>query len=243
MRRLQLAPSVVREGVAVVGGAEAHYLRDVLRLRAGDSLMIFDGAGREAEARVLEVGRIEVRLGIGEPRVVPPPALRLSLVVGLAKGEKLDLVVEKACELGVAAIYPAATERAVVQLSADRAESRIARWRRVAAAAARQCGRADVPRIEPVRPWREQLAQAPGEVRLCFYEGSEPGSGRQGLARARPGEAAVAVGPEGGLTEGEVEAARALGWSLVSMGPRTLRAETAAIVALALAQAAWGDLG
>jgi 16S rRNA (uracil1498-N3)-methyltransferase len=242
--RLLVTPEELGAGSVVARGSSAHYLRDVLRLRAGDPVVLFDGAGREALATIVEVRRDEVDLWTLDPRVATTASpLRLALVVALAKKDKIDLVIEKATELGVGTILPAVCARSVLELKGERALARLGRWRRVAEAAARQCGRADVPRVEAVRPWAEQLAAAPGHRRLCFYEGGPVGSGRAALSGPPPSSAAVAVGPEGGLTPGEVEGARGLGYEVLSLGPRMLRAETAAIVAATLIQHAWGDLG
>jgi 16S rRNA (uracil1498-N3)-methyltransferase len=242
--RVLVPPEALLAGPVVVRGSSAHYLRDVLRLRAGDPVILFDGAGREAQATIAEVRRDEVTLRALEPRVSSGSSpLRLALVVALAKKDKIDWVVEKATELGVGTILPAACARSVLELSGERAVERLGRWRRVAEAAARQCGRAHLPRVEAVRPWAEQLSAASGVRRLCFYEGGPIGSGRLALSVPPPPSAAVAVGPEGGLTSREVEQAQELGYQVVSLGPRTLRAETAAVVAVTVVQHAWGDLG
>jgi 16S rRNA (uracil1498-N3)-methyltransferase len=244
MRRLLVDPQALREGALVVTGSQAHYLRDVLRLAPGDAVSLFDGQGYEAWARVVAVDRDGVRLAASAPAPSRAlPALHLALVVALAKGERMDWVVEKATELGVAAILPAAAERSVVALSGERARARVARWQRVAEAAARQSGRADVPEIRAPAPWGNQIAAAPGVKRICFHTEAAPGEGREALAGPAPRSAAVAIGPEGGLVPAEVAMAREAGYSILSLGPRALRAETAAIVAVALVQHVWGDVG
>jgi 16S rRNA (uracil1498-N3)-methyltransferase len=233
-RRLFLPPERIADGRADLTPEACHYLRDVLRLEPGAEIELFDGAGGAYPAR-LEPGSLALRLG---PRREARPSLPLWLLVALAKGEKMDLVVQKATELGAARITPFAAERSVVRLDRDRGGSRAARWRRIATEAARQCGRADVPDVSEPGPLAPALASVPaGFARFVFHPGGEP----LGAGPDAPGAAAV-VGPEGGLTAEEVEECERSGARRVSLGPRILRAETAAVVATALLQARYGDL-
>jgi len=244
MSRLLVGPDLLRPGLVELDGPQVHYLRNVLRVRGGDRVTLFDGAGSEADARVCAVDRARIQLEVGVPkRSATMPRLVVSLVVGLSKGDKLDLVVEKATELGVGAILPALSERTVVRLEGERAERRRQRWLRIAEAAASQSRRADIPRIAPVRSLREQMGAAEGAARLLFWEGARGGEGLSGIGRPSEPSVALAVGPEGGFTSDEVQAASDLGYLPLSLGPRVLRAETAAIAAVALVQYAWGDLG
>jgi 16S rRNA (uracil1498-N3)-methyltransferase len=232
---VHLAPDRIAGARAELTPEARHYLRDVLRLEPGAELELFDGAGGAWPAR-LEAGFEWLALGA---RREDRAALPLWLLVALARGEKVDLVVQKATELGATAVVPFAAERSVVRLEPERAEARAQRWRRIAEEAARQCGRADVPAVSPPMPLAAALAALPPEVeRFVFH----PGGGPLPAVLSRPGVAAV-VGPEGGLTEDEVAACEAAGWRRASLGPRVLRAETAAIVAVALLQARFGDLG
>jgi 16S rRNA (uracil1498-N3)-methyltransferase len=230
------------KGIIDLADREAHYIRDVLRMRRGEAITVFDGTGQEASAQIVEVARDSVRLHVEAPRTVLRSGLEVTLVVGLSKGDKIDLVIEKATELGVRSILPATTSRAVVQLGEEKARARVSRWQRVAEAAARQSGRADVPEVGPVRSLAEQLALARADAALFFYEGGTAGTARAALARPPPRTAAVAVGPEGGFAGEEVDLARTHGYEVVSLGPRILRSETAAIAAVTLVQHAWGDL-
>lgn len=234
-RRLFLPPERIAEGLATLTPEAAHYLRDVLRLGPGAELELFDGAGGAYPAALLE-GFTALRLG---PRREARPPLALWLVVALAKGEKLDLVVQKATELGATRICPFEAERSVVHLDRERGQARTVRWRRIAAEAARQCGRADVPAVEEPASLAAALAAIPaGLARFVFHPGGEP------LAAATDAAGAAAVvGPEGGLSPAELEACEAAGARRVTLGPRILRAETAAVVAVALLQARFGDLG
>ncbi len=237
-RRVYLAPERIAGDRAALHPEARHYLADVLRLAPGAAVEVFDGAGASWEARI-EPG-YEV-LALGPRRTAAPAPAAIWLLVALAKGEKLDLVVQKATELGAARIAPFAAERSVVRLAAEKGEERARRWRRIAEEAARQCGRADLPEVPPPAPLRQALdAAPPGYARILFHpEGGAP------VARLAPAPAAgyvAVVGPEGGLAPDEVRACEEAGAVRASLGPRTLRAETAAIAAVALLQARFGDL-
>lgn len=241
--RLALAP-----GPLFLSGADFRYVARVLRLGAGDELVLFDGRGREARARVerVEVEAARVLLVVEAPAEATrePARLPITCVVGLLKGEKMDLVVQKATELGVGRIVPAQTARSVVRLDAARAATRLARWRKIAREAARQCGRADAPELDAIAPLEDVLAAAPPEAwRAIFHEGPEAVPLRGSLPPARPPAAVIAIGPEGGFEPGEIEAAQRAGFRVVGFGPRVLRAETAALAALAVIGFALGDLG
>lgn len=239
MRRLLVPPGRVSQGRARLEPADLHYLRDVLRLGPGAALEVFDGEGRAYPAQVAASGD---ELLLGEPRQAPPAAASIQLAFALARGERTDLVVQKATELGVTRLSPFEAARSVVRLAPDRAEERTRRWRRIAAEAARQCGRADVPGVDPPTTLDRLLAgAAPGARRILLWErGGEP------LAEAvdrGAGSHQVVVGPEGGFAPEEVEAALGAGARLATLGPRILRFETAAIVVVALVQHLAGDLG
>jgi 16S rRNA (uracil1498-N3)-methyltransferase len=223
-----------------VRGEDLHYLRDVLRLAAGDPLDVFDGTGGVFAAQVVEVGARAARLRLGERRVVAAPRAQVTIVQALCKGEKMEWVVQKSVELGASRIVPLAAERSVVRLDGERAASRVERWRKIAAEASRQCGRADVPEVTAVRSLHDlDAALDAGGTRIVLHEGA--------VERMRAflgGELyAVAIGPEGGFTSSEIAAAGALGFRPASLGGRILRTETVALAALALIQHAAGELG
>ncbi len=236
-RRVHLPPGSIEEGRARLGPAERHYLRDVLRLAPGAEVEVFDGRGGRYRGR-LEEGHGAILLGPREEAPLPP--VEIALLFALAKGEKVDLVVQKATELGAARILPFEAERSVVRLGSEKGEERAGRWGRIAAEAARQCGRSDVPEVSAPAPLAEVLGRLPPATRLLAFH---PGGGA--LPPLEPGTAAslaAVVGPEGGLAPAEIEACERAGASAAGLGPRVLRAETAAIVAVALLQARYGDL-
>jgi 16S rRNA (uracil1498-N3)-methyltransferase len=239
------------EGASVVLSAEeSRHLRDVLRLRAGDEAFVFDGEGREFACVVGEAGgrgreaTLEVQ-GRVEPPCLESP-LELTLAVALLKGEKFDLVVQKATELGAAQIAPVLTKRADVRLrDTEDAARRVERWRRLALEAAKQSGRARIPDVAtPVAlDSFVALEAGVGELRLLFAE--RGGDGLDSIAggrAARPSAVTAIVGPEGGWDDDEIALAARHGWTIITLGGRTLRAETAAISVCTLLQHLFGDL-
>jgi 16S rRNA (uracil1498-N3)-methyltransferase len=227
--------------LAVLHGDEARHAAQVLRLKAGERLLVADGRGRVAEATAVAVSRDEVRAKVTAVRTVPPQRPALTVVVGLVKGGKLDLVVQKLTELGVARVAPALCRRSVVAWDAAKRAAARDRWAAIALAAAKQSRRALVPEIAPVAALADQVAAAPPPRLVCWEEGGRP------LSAALPAEAPAAltlvVGPEGGLEAAEVAACRAAGAEPVSLGPLVLRAETAAIATAAAVAFRYGHLG
>lgn len=217
--------------LALPEGAAQH--AQVRRVQPGDALQLFDGLGHEWAAYVVHMGRGEVRVRVGEP-LVPAAELpiKVTLALGMPANDRMDTLVEKAAELGVAALHPLACERSVLRLAGDRAERRRAHWQAVAVAACEQCGRATVPPVEPVRPFAEWIARAgaPGARLLLSLARGAPA-----LRTLSLDETAVLVlsGPEGGLTPAEESAALAAGFAPVTLGPRVLRADTAPLALLA----------
>ena len=252
-RRFYAPPGAFAAGGAavVLSEEESRHLRDVLRLRAGDEAHVFDGEGREFACVVADAGgrgggaRLEVR-GAAEPPSAESP-LRLTLAAALLKGEKFDLVVQKATELGASRVAPVVTRRADVRPRDEGdAARRVERWRRLALEAAKQSGRARLPEVSKPVGFEALVSAAPGagEARVLFAErgGLGLGSLAAGAAGARPAAVVALVGPEGGWEDEEVALAAAAGWSVVTLGGRTLRAETAAIVVCVLLQNLFGDL-
>jgi 16S rRNA (uracil1498-N3)-methyltransferase len=250
-RRFYAPPGAFAEGDAgvVLSEEESRHLRDVLRLRAGDEAFVFDGEGREFACVVSEPGgrRGAARLEVRERAEAPSPEspLGLTLAVALLKGEKFDLVVQKATELGVARVSPVLTMRADVRpRDAGDSSKRVERWRRLALEAAKQSGRARVPTVVEPRSLEAVLKDeaSADSLRVMFAE--RGGVGLEGLPRGSEPMTTVnaLVGPEGGWEDEEIELARACGWSVVTLGGRTLRAETAAVAVCALLQHLFGDL-
>jgi len=227
--------------VTLAGTATVH-LRRVLRLEAGDAVTLFNGDGADYPSRIAAFGR-----GTAEAEVTDRVAARaesplaITLMQGIARTERMDLVVQKATELGVAAIVPIATARGVVRLDAATRARKRAHWQAIAVAACEQCGRARVPAVAEPRTLDAFLADPrPDGTRLLLSPDAQVSLGAvaQGAASI-----ALLVGPEGGLEETERLAAIAAGWRACRLGPRVLRSETAAIAAIAVLQSVAGDLG
>jgi len=218
----------------------AHHAREVLRLRAGAEVSVFDGAGLEYVAVLDEVSRRRVSAALGallEPR--PESPLHLVLAVAPLRGDRMELVVQKATELGANEIWPVVTARTDAAARPALRGSRQQRWERVAEGAAEQCGRATVPRLERTTTLAGMLERTFEGARAVLLEtGGDPPL----ATLERPKALLLLVGPAGGFEPAEVERLTASGFRPVSLGPRILRSETAAVAAVALAQALWGDL-
>jgi 16S rRNA (uracil1498-N3)-methyltransferase len=240
---------LARELETALPAAAARHVQ-VLRLQPGDAITLFDGRGADWAAQVLRIGRSEVQVRVGEPRPVDrelPVAVTLS--VGVPANERMDWLVEKATELGAAAIQPLACERSVLRVSGERAERRLAHWQGVAAAAAEQCGRARLPRIDAMRPfsmWCDALGTAGAGVPpgtgfvLSVADGAPPFATAVAGALRAGAPLLLLSGPEGGLSPDEEARARDAGLRPVTLGPRVLRAETAPLAALAMLAALHG---
>jgi 16S rRNA (uracil1498-N3)-methyltransferase len=221
--------------------SEAHYLGHVLRLAPGCRLVVFNGRGTEREASIDSLQRRGALLTLGAVRApLPTSPLDLTLMQALPKSDAMDLIVQKAAELGVCALVPVYTEFSVVKLDAERSERRVDHWRRIARSACEQCGRHAPPRIEPPRPLADALAALPAiPARLAL----EPAAQRSFGERPAPASGlVVAVGPEGGFGPNDWRRLDVAQFARVSLGQRILRVETAALAVCAIAQSRWGDL-
>ncbi|HWP66102.1 MAG TPA: 16S rRNA (uracil(1498)-N(3))-methyltransferase [Candidatus Limnocylindria bacterium] len=233
MARLFVPRASIREGAVEIAGEELRHLR-TLRLGAGDLLVVFDDTGIEHTVRLERVDRRAARGVIERSEAVSRESpLAVTLLPALLKGPRMDVVIEKATELGVIRIAPVLTARCVAE------RGHVARWRRIALAAAKQCGRTRTPAIDEPVPLAVRLDSFGNGLRLIAWEeATAPGWDRlPAVATA----VTVLLGPEGGFTLDEVVQARAAGFHAVSLGGRVLRGDTAAIVAVALCQHRWGD--
>ncbi|HET6629098.1 MAG TPA: 16S rRNA (uracil(1498)-N(3))-methyltransferase [Woeseiaceae bacterium] len=242
MKTRLYVPVPLASGASLVLDPErSHYVSRVLRLRAGDELVLFDGSGHEHPGSVSNASRKGVTVSVGAARergLESPLAVRL--IQGLARGDRMDFVVQKATELGVQRITPVITEFSVVRLAAAKADKRVEHWQKIAQGACEQCGRNTVPGIDPPQPLTAVLDARPhGSTRVVLH----PGAGDPLPAlRIHDGRIELLIGPEGGLSSGELDMATTAGYLACSLGPRILRTETAAMAALAVLQARYGDL-
>ena len=226
-------------------GARFHHLVHVLRLRAGDEIEVFDGRGRSFASRVTAVERASAEISLG-PHVDAARGRHVTLVQSLPKAEKMEWIIQKGTELGASAIAPVQSLRSVVKLSGSRAEQRVQRWQTIAEEAARQSGRSDVPEILPVEPLEMRVRGLVSRARCYVLDEEEKEiSLAQAFSPSMADRSSIAlvIGPEGGFERREIESLSGLGATKASLGKRTLRTETAAIVALAVILHLDGQIG
>lgn len=225
-------------GVSLLAESSAHHAVHVLRLHPGDEVVLFNGRGGEYAGRIAAMDRLRVTVDVLQHRPLERESpLAVTLVQGVSAGEKMDFTVQKATELGVAALQPVLAARSTGRISGERAELKRAHWRRVAIAACEQCGRNRIPEVLPVLPLAQYCAAAAGGTRLLLSPLAE-----LGLRAAKlDGSVALAAGPEAGFTAAEEAMLAESGFVPVRLGPRVLRTETAALAALAALNALAGD--
>jgi 16S rRNA (uracil1498-N3)-methyltransferase len=217
--------------------AQAHYIGRVLRHAVGDTVQLFDGSGQEYLGELIEVSKKNVRVELREAFTGQAESpLRIHLGQGLSRGERMDWAIQKATELGANEISLIVSERCEVRLKDERADKRMTHWRQVAISACEQCGRSVLPIIHPPISLNEWLVQTHAELKLVLHPVAEPWA-----SHPQPKSLAFLIGPEGGLSDNEVEQAKHHNFHAARLGPRVLRTETAPVVALSVAQQLWGD--
>ena len=218
-------------------GAASRYIRQVLRLRHGQKVVLFDGSGSDFEAELLGSGDKGCSLKVlREISSEPVPVLQLHLAIGISRGERMDYAIQKSVELGVNEISPLFCSRSVVRLNPDRRRKRIAHWQGVIRSACEQSGRSRLPRLNPPSELSDWLSSHPGGLMLYH------GAGDTLATTPAPGcELKLLIGPEGGLSDTERTQAAEAGYNAVRLGPRVMRTETAPLAALAAIQVLWGD--
>jgi len=241
MPRFYCPPPLPCEGSFYLPPDAAHHASRVLRLRTGDSVQLFDGEGRECHGLIGDLsGKQVVIEHIRQREVNRESPLPLLLAQALSSSEKMDWVIQKATELGVAGIQPLATQRSVTKLSDERAEKRTEHWQQVAISACEQCGRNVLPVIHPpmnIMLWLQQMRTSQNSKYILLPEGAVSLH-----TQPKPeGSIVLLIGPEGGFSTAESESALLCGFIPVQLGPRVMRTETAAIAGLAVMQTLWGD--
>lgn len=226
-------------------GVDARHISKVLRMQPGDELQIVSDDGVSALAQIISIdgGRVYVRC-LEKLAESHEPRVRLTLAQGLAKGEKMDFIIQKAVEMGACSVVPVAMEHSVVRLEGDKAAKKVERWQKIAESAAKQSKRDIIPQVQPVQTLAQALANNDCQTKIIAYECED----RLGLKTALRAAGAIEsllliIGPEGGVSESELELARAAGAVPVSLGRRILRAETAGLVAMSAIFYETGDLG
>ncbi len=237
-----------KEKNALITGGELHHLRDVLRLKRGDRVIVFDGKGLEFIGNIETISKNEAWIVIEKQLdVFKKSRFEIILAQGIAKGEKMDIIVRKATELGVSRIIPFAALRVVPKLSGEQIAKKTKRWQRIALEAAKQCRRDVVPQIEEPITFAEVLKRyshgAEKYIKIIPWEEEEKNKLKDILNVEDSSGCVVLIGPEGGFSEDEVVEAKKTGFLPVMLGPRILRTETAAISIAAIIQYELGDMG
>jgi 16S rRNA (uracil1498-N3)-methyltransferase len=233
MSRFFVPEGSVSNGRIIVTGEELHHAKDVMRLREGDEITVFDGTGKEYSGIIDKVGKNELLASVKKVRDAAPERCRLTLIQAIPKSSKMDFIIEKATEIGVSRIIPVITERTVVKVGSE--GNKLERWRKIAVVAAKQCGRSTFPEISQVAGFRDSLSHIKEHkisVIPCLYEGNA--SIKEVLRKERADSAAVFIGPEGDFTKEEVALAVNAGAIPVILGSEVLRSETAAIAVLSV---------
>lgn len=243
MRRFFVADVV--EGKIKIGGSDAHHIKRVLRYKLGDKLIVVDAGGKVMESFIREIGDemviAEVKKVLDNNTESP---IELILVQCLPKGDKMDLIVQKAVELGVSTIYPVASENCVVKYDDKKKVARQSKWQKVADEAAKQCGRTILPTVENVVDLKTFLENIDKNIEaLMCYEGEAEQPIKKILAESLANRFLILIGPEGGFSKNEVELCQKAGLKIATLGKRILRTETAAIAASAIVMYEKGDLG
>lgn len=243
MRRFFISSSLTDE--MVITGDDVHHISKVLRMKTGDKCIVVAPDGTTGLAAISDIMSKQINLSL--INIIDDnkePAVRVILVQGLPKSDKMDYIVQKAVELGVHQIIPMIAERSVVQYNAQKKIARVERWQKIAAEASKQCRRSKIPEVTGIQTLRDILPQFDDKTELILlYEGKTSVRLHDVLIASRSDTIAIIVGPEGGFSEEEVALAAAHNAAIVTMGPRILRTETAAVASMAVIMYACGDLG
>jgi len=245
MPRFYIPQIHIENGLLKIEGDEVKHIQKVLRLKAGDEIVLFDGLGKEFEGTIIKEGRSSVTVKIERILSSKGDSLfEVTLAQSLLKGEKMDFLIQKATELGVKEIIPFFSSRSVPLLEKSRRLKRHLRWEKIAVEASKQCGRGVVPKIDSLRDYPDMLRVAStNSLRLILWEGDGMKL-KEVLERSREKtKIFFVIGPEGGFSQEEVEKARKAGFVTVTLGRRILRAETASLCLLSIFQYERGDIG
>jgi len=246
LRRFIIPSQILDDNTVTITGDLYHHIAHVLRLKKGARILLADGNGRELEGKISQLDGQKIIFTTEEIIETPPTEnkLRITLFQGLPKGDKLDLILQKCTELGVAEIVPFVAARSVARVQAGRIQEKLERWRRIVNEASRQSNRTTVPDISFAGDLRELLQQAKHPLKLLLWEEEQAGTLKKLLDGApSPKSIAVLVGPEGGLSSEEAARAMNCGFISVSLGRRIVRTETAGPAILSILQFCWGDIG
>jgi 16S rRNA (uracil1498-N3)-methyltransferase len=241
--RLFLREDLAPHTESQIGADQARYLGRALRMKAGDQLTVFNGAGGEYVATIVNMAKASCTLAVGELiETDTESALKIHLVQGISRGDRMDFVVQKATELGIKRVSPVLTEYGVVKLDTDRATKRRDHWQKIAESACEQSGRIRPPLIDTPIPLKNWFGSKTKDADIDLILRPDAHAALASIS-APTTKVCLLIGPEGGFSDHEYEDAEIAGCTAVSFGPRVLRTETAAVAAIAAAQALWGDMG
>lgn len=246
MRRFFVEDLPGQDGLIFLNGKEANHIRNVLRMKRGDTLSVMDGKGHLVEAIIEELHHKGVRVKIIRSLPAPSPSpVEIHLAQALIKSRPMDSLIQKATELGVNSITPFASERTATRIRPEHLSRKMDHWEEIMKAACKQSGRPNLPTLNPPLPFEALIGNAPhqGTLKVLLWE-AEKEADLKGLLRSlgQLSHIVAIVGPEGGFTPREIRIARNAGFHIASLGSRILRAETAAITLLSIIQYEWGDL-
>lgn len=238
--RIYQPSSFILAGATLLEDKAAHHLINVLRLTAGDQFIVFNGEGGEYLVELISSHKKSARLKVIEYRETAAESpLKIHLAQGIARGEKMDFILQKAVELGISEFTPLFTERSNVKLPPDRAEKRLQHWQGVMIAACEQSGRTIIPRLNPPIAFSSWIKQTDAGLKLILHPHAQKRLSEVHLACSSIN---MVIGPEGGLSDGEITLAEQQGFLRLALGPRVLRTETAPLAAITLLQYLWGDM-
>lgn len=236
--RIYTEQALPASGEVELDEGASHHILKVLRMQAGRPLILFNGDGSEYFAEIESAGKKLATVQVTGSKVVNTESpLHSHIAIGLSRGERFDLVLQKATELGVSEITPLFTERTEVKLAKERLEKKISSWQKIITSACEQCGRNKVPTCHPPQSLDAFLAQELSGKKFVLHHRNS----NKLLASEKVGSVTLLIGPEGGLSEQEIEQANSAGFLNLALGPRVLRTETAPLAALSLMQHCWGD--
>lgn len=240
MPRFPVRQSQIKNSQAIISGSDYRHIVKVLRLKVGHEITLFDECGMEHDAAIAEIGKSEVKITIGESRKVEKESsLNIALLQGVPKGNKMDFIVEKATELGVKTIVPVIADRSQI-----RETRKIERWRKVAKESSKQCGRTTPPDICMLKSFQEAIELHSHDMLQMILDNQPEDNIKYIISNAPQSviNITLLVGPEGGFSNEEIKMAREKGFIPTGLGPRTLRTETASIVAITILQYVYGDI-
>ena len=242
MARVYVTQEQIQENLITVTGQDAKHIGTVLRCAVGDSLeVICEGLVYETEIIAIEKGMVQAQV-VAVPDIQAEQPIKIYLLQGLPKGDKLEWIIQKSVELGVYQILPIAMERSVSLLTAEKGQKKRDRWQAIAKEAGKQCRRNHIPEVSVPQKLEQGLKSLPADCKILTPWEEEGVKGMGDFLWGEPSDLAIIIGPEGGISEKEIDLIRAYGGETVTMGPRIMRTETAAIAAITMVGYAWGDL-